>query len=60
MAAELPKRGLGYEWLGEELGGRRKRDKALEANVGWRSASFRDETSTREGGRSLAWGHALL
>lgn len=42
LAAELPSRHrTAYTWLGRELGGLRKRNKALDCNAGWEDASFR-------------------
>jgi hypothetical protein len=41
LAEQLPGLGLRYMWLGKELGGLRKRNKASELNAGWDNASFR-------------------
>jgi uncharacterized protein (DUF488 family) len=41
LAEQLPGLGLQYMWLGKELGGLRKRNKASELNAGWDNASFR-------------------
>ncbi|EFN53409.1 hypothetical protein CHLNCDRAFT_13097, partial [Chlorella variabilis] len=42
MGGELPRlHGCQYEWMGRELGGLRKRNKALAANDGWENESFR-------------------
>lgn len=42
LEAELERRhGIAYAWLGRELGGLRKRNKALDCNDGWENASFR-------------------
>ena len=40
LEAGLAERGIGYEWLGEELGGRRK-PAAGSPNAGWEVAGFR-------------------
>ncbi|KAF6252225.1 hypothetical protein COO60DRAFT_545755 [Scenedesmus sp. NREL 46B-D3] len=41
LLEQLPGLGLQYMWLGKELGGHRKRNKASELNAGWDNASFR-------------------
>lgn len=41
LAAELPRHGISYLYLGKELGGLRKADKSSELNAGWDNASFR-------------------
>ncbi|WIA42237.1 hypothetical protein OEZ86_008254 [Tetradesmus obliquus] len=41
LAEQLPGLGLQYMWLGQQLGGLRKRDRASELNAGWDNASFR-------------------
>jgi uncharacterized protein (DUF488 family) len=40
LEAGLAERGIGYEWLGEELGGRRK-PQAGSPNAGWEVEAFR-------------------
>ncbi|HEU4671916.1 MAG TPA: DUF488 domain-containing protein [Candidatus Limnocylindrales bacterium] len=40
LAADLPALGIGYEWWGEALGGRRTADAATIAASGWRSPAF--------------------
>ncbi len=40
LAEDLPARGIGYEWWGEALGGRRSADAAALAKSGWRSPAF--------------------
>jgi uncharacterized protein (DUF488 family) len=40
LAVDLPRRGIGYEWWGEALGGRRSIDAASAAQGPWRSRSF--------------------
>jgi hypothetical protein len=45
LAEQLPGLGLRYMWLGKELGGLRKRNKASELNAGWDNASFRGTES---------------
>ncbi len=40
MEADFPERGIGYEWWGESLGGRRSIDPDAAARSRWRSRSF--------------------
>lgn len=40
LAADLPERGVAYEWWGEALGGRRPATGATVADSGWRSPAF--------------------
>lgn len=40
LAADLPERGVAYEWWGEALGGRRSATGATGADSGWRSPAF--------------------
>jgi uncharacterized protein (DUF488 family) len=40
LAIDLPSRGIGYEWWGEALGGRRSIDPESAARSPWRSRSF--------------------
>lgn len=40
LAIDLPPSGIGYEWWGEALGGRRSTDASALAATGWRSRSF--------------------
>jgi Uncharacterized conserved protein len=40
LAADLPEEGIGYEWWGEALGGRRLVAGATPPDTGWRSPSF--------------------
>ncbi|HEU4572225.1 MAG TPA: DUF488 domain-containing protein [Candidatus Limnocylindrales bacterium] len=40
LAADLPERGIAYEWWGEALGGRRTADPATLAASEWRSPAF--------------------
>ena len=61
LAAELARVGILYEWLGEELGGRR-RARRSSPNRGWRVAAFRgyaDHMESREFARGLARLEAL-
>jgi uncharacterized protein (DUF488 family) len=37
----LPARGVGYEWWGEELGGRRSRTSDVSRHAAWRNSAFR-------------------
>lgn len=40
LAVDLPDLGIGYEWWGEALGGRRSGEASALAATGWRSRSF--------------------
>jgi uncharacterized protein (DUF488 family) len=40
LETDLPERGIGYEWWGESLGGRRSIDPEFAARSRWRSRSF--------------------
>lgn len=40
LLKELPARGIGYEWWGEALGGRRSPSPGGVARTGWRSPAF--------------------
>ena len=40
LAVDVPKRGLAYEWWGEELGGRRTADAETIAASAWRNPAF--------------------
>jgi uncharacterized protein (DUF488 family) len=40
LTVDLPRLGLGYEWWGEALGGRRSGEPSALAATGWRSRSF--------------------
>lgn len=40
LAVDLPRRGVGYEWWGDALGGRRSGEASVLAATGWRSRSF--------------------
>lgn len=40
LAADLPPRGMAYEWWGEALGGRRKASELLPVPSAWRSPGF--------------------
>ena len=42
LGKSLPERGLAYEWLGEELGGRRRRSDGPSPNGALRNDSFRN------------------
>jgi uncharacterized protein (DUF488 family) len=42
LAVSLPRAGLRYEWLGQELGGRRRSSKEPSPNGALRNASFRN------------------
>jgi uncharacterized protein (DUF488 family) len=51
LAADLPERGLEYQWWGEELGGRRRALKTGSRHPAWRNDAFRayaDYTDTPE------------
>lgn len=57
LAADLPERGVAYEWWGEALGGRRSATGATGADSGWRSpafAAYRAHMSTPEFQSALA------
>jgi uncharacterized protein (DUF488 family) len=57
LAADLPGRGIGYEWWGEALGGRRRAAGVTLADSGWRTPSFAAYSaymSTREFRTALA------
>ncbi len=40
LGLDFPERGIGYEWWGEKLGGRRSIDREVAAQSRWRSRSF--------------------
>ena len=40
LALDLPAAGIGYEWWGEALGGRRSADAARQQATGWRNPAF--------------------
>lgn len=40
LTVDLPRLGMGYEWWGEALGGRRSAEASALAATGWRSRSF--------------------
>jgi uncharacterized protein (DUF488 family) len=40
LAEELPRLGIGYEWWGEALGGRRPASPGADARTGWRNPAF--------------------
>lgn len=40
LSVDLPPRGLGYEWWGETLGGRRQPTAGAETTTGWRNPAF--------------------
>ena len=40
LELDFPERGIGYEWWGEALGGRRSIDRGIAAQSRWRSRSF--------------------
>lgn len=40
LAVDLPALGLGYEWWGEALGGRRRADVVTRAGSAWRNEAF--------------------
>ena len=40
LATDLPRAGIGYEWWGEVLGGRRAADKSALAGSAWRTPAF--------------------
>ena len=40
LATDLPELGIGYEWWGDALGGRRSGEASALAATGWRSRSF--------------------
>lgn len=40
LAVDLPARGIGYEWWGEALGGRRRASPGAPVATGWRNPAF--------------------
>lgn len=57
LAADLPAAGVGYEWWGEALGGRRTADPSVIEASAWRTpafAAYEAHMATEEFGRALS------